>query len=371
MTRRILHVIDHLGSGGAQTVLLYLLKYRDTTRFEYTVASLHGRGPMAAELESIGVRVVSLSAHKWPPGYLLALPRLLRSGQFDLVHFHLFGSNWIAKPIAWLMGCRALFSHDHCNDTMRDNTFFLMVDHFTNQLSTRILAVSISVTKFLRDRENIPDARLEYFPNGADVAAFPPATAEARKAARALWHLPPDAFLIGGVGRLVAQKDFSTFLGIAAQIHEQQPDVHFVIFGDGPEEAELKQKARSLGLENRVTFAGFVTGRTAIYAALDLLLLTSRYEGTPMVLLEAMLSQVPIVASAVDGTTEILRDGESALFFPPGDPGAGATALRTLLHDPAQRTRLADKARRDAIEHFNAEKQMKRLESLYDHALAL
>ncbi|CAN5786697.1 glycosyltransferase [soil metagenome] len=367
---RVLHLIDHLGSGGAQTALLNLLRYRDPARFECVVASMHGRGPMAAEFEALGLPVVSLSARRWPPLYLFALPRLLRTQRFDVVHFHLFGANWIAKPIAWLFGCRVLFNHDQCNDALRDKGLFLLLDRLTNRLSSKILAVSRSIVRFLGEKENIPAQLIEYFPNGVDVRSFPPATPASRKAARERWSLPADAFIVGGIGRLVAQKDFSFFLEIAVLLHAQEPQVHFVIFGDGPEEMNLKKRCRILGLESRFTFAGYVSERSAIYQAIDLLLLTSRYEGTPMVLLEAMVSLVPIVATAVDGTAEILTSSRSALLFQLGEEVAGMEAVLALLRDPALRSRLAIQAQFDALEHFDAEKQMKLLESLYDSALS-
>ncbi len=173
--------------------------------------------------------------------------------------------------------------------------------------------------EFLLREEGLSDEVVEYFTNGVDVDAFCSRSAEVREAFRARLGLKPEDFVVGGIGRLVPQKDFTTFLHAAALVVEKSPSARFVIFGEGPEDAELKALAASLGLGDRVRFAGYVGDRQAVYGAIDLLLLTSRYEGTPMVLLEAMAAGVPICATGVDGTAEILTSRETALLFPPID----------------------------------------------------
>ncbi len=363
---RILHVIDHLGLGGAQTALLNLLKFSDRKNFTHTVASLHGLGECAAEFQAIDVRVISLSPRRWPPLYLPTLWRLLGNERFDIVHCHLFASNWIAKPMAWLRGCRTRFSHDQCNDALRaENSFFLALDKLTNRLSSKILAVSRSTEDFLRTRENIPADRVVYFPNGVDVRKFPRPTKEEQKTARAHFGLSPEALIVGGAGRLAPQKDFSTFLRAAALLSASRPTLHFVLFGAGPEEAEVKKLAAELNLEGRVTFAGYTAERAMIYQAIDVFFLTSLYEGTPMVLLEAMAARIPIAASSVDGTAEILEDRVSARLFPAGKAEAAAEALGELVDDVSTRSRLAETAYARVASNYDAQMLTERMEQFY------
>lgn len=364
---RVLHIIDHLGPGGAQTALLNLLQRRDATRFDYTVAAMHGQGATVPEFRALGVRVISLSPVKSPPYYLIRLPQLLKAGKFDVIHCHLFGANWIAKPLARLLGCRVIFNHDQCNDAMRESYTWLVVDWLTNLLSTKILAVSRSTVDFLRKREKIAPAKLEYFPNGVDVQSFQPATAEERRTARQRWGLPEDGLIVGGVGRLAPQKDFSTFLVAAAQLWARRKDVHFVIFGEGPEDEALEKMAERLGVP--VTFPGYVRDRHAIYQALDVMFLTSKFEGTPLVILEAMAAGVPICASAVDGVAEVLTNDQDANLFPPRNPEAAAKSLAELLADPAKQARQILAARQQVEQHFDVVEQMRRLEGFYEAAI--
>ena len=358
---RILHVIDSLDLGGAQTALLNLVKYADRARFHHEVASMHGAGMFAGAFRELGVPVHSLSEHRWPPGFLANLPQLLRRGNFDVVHCHLFASNWIAKPLAVLFGARCIYHHDQCNDAFRtESPAAILVDALTNQLSTRILAVSRSVEEFNLRIEGIAAEKVTYLPNSVDLAEFHPADEAARRTARAQLGLPENAFVIGGVGRLTPQKNFALLLDAAPG------DGSLVaLFGAGPEEAMLRERAGS-----NVRFMGAVAGRAAIYAALDVMVLPSRFEGLPMTVLEAMASGVPVLASAVDGVREIATDGEDALLAPSENVAAFRAALLRLREDAELRSRLAISARALVESRFDARKLAAQLEHWYLHDLA-
>jgi glycosyltransferase involved in cell wall biosynthesis len=361
---RILHVIDSLDLGGAQTALLNLVRHADRARFRHEVAAMHGEGIFAEAFRALGVPVHSLSAHRWPPGYLASLPRLLRREKFDVVHCHLFGANWIAKPLAALCGVRCRYHHDQCNDAFRaDSRAAVLIDTLTNRLSTRILAVSRSVEAFNLEVERQPREKVTFLPNSVDPAEFQPANAAAKRAARERFGLPSDAFLVGGVGRLTPQKNFGLLLEAAQPL--LGPDVQLALFGSGPEEAELRQHAGA-----HVHFMGTVAERAAIYQALDALVLPSRFEGLPMVVLEAMACGVPVLASAVDGVREIATDGVHALLAPSEAAPAFRAALQRLIADAALREQLTGAARALVEERFDARKLAAELESLYLHDLA-
>jgi glycosyltransferase involved in cell wall biosynthesis len=357
---RILHIIDSLDLGGAQTALLNLVKYADASRFHHEVAVMHGEGLFAGAFRALDVPVHSLSAHRWPPGYLTSLPGLLRRGNFDFVQCHLFASNWIAKPLAAVCGARRIYHHDQCNDAFRtDSPVAILVDALTNQLSTRVLSVSRSVETFNLQVESLPPERVVYLPNSVDLAEFRPAETAARRAAREELGLPPEAFVIGGVGRFTPQKNFGLLLDAAPR------ETTVALFGSGPEEAMLRGRAG-----DNARFMGTVADRAAIYRAIDMLVLPSRFEGLPMTVLEAMASGVPVVASAVDGVREIATHGENAWLAPSGDVVAFRSALDRLRADGALRERLANSARELVEKRFDARKLATELEHWYLHDLA-
>lgn len=356
---RVLHVIDSLDLGGAQTALLNLLKYADRSQFHHEVAAMHGEGMFAAAFRDLGVPVHSLSAQRFPPGYLVGLPQLLRRESFDIAQFHLFGSNWIAKPLAALCGVKCRYHHDQCNDAFRsESRMATFVDTLTNRLSTRILAVSRSVEQFNLRVEGWPPERVTFLPNSVDTEEFRPASEAERIEARQRFELPAEAFVIGGVGRHTPQKNFGLLLDAAPS------DATVVLFGSGPEEAMLRECAGA-----NIRFAGTVAERTAIYRAIDVLALPSRFEGLPMTVLEAMAAGVPVAASSVDGVQEIAVDGETALLFESEDAVGLRTALERLRTDVGLRTRLAESGRALVKARFCARSLAAELERIYRHDL--
>jgi len=358
---KVLHVIDSLDLGGAQTALLNLVRFRNRAQFELTVASMHGRGVFASALEKEGVEVVSLSAAKWPPGYLLTLPRLLRRRRFDIVHFHLFGSNWIAKPIAALCGVRVRINHDQCNDRARtDRWWSLVLDRVTNFLSSHIFAVSDSTRDCLVQEEKIPAGKVSLLPNAVDVERFRPASEAERGVARAVLGVSGSRPVVVGLGRLHPQKNWPVFLQVAARF----PEVDFVIAGTGPEEERLRKLA-----PGHVRFVGFRDSREVLAAA-DLFLLTSDYEGTPMTLLEAMACGVPSVVSAVDGCEEIMGGGVGGVTAVPGDVEDFVGKLGHFLADDAHRAQQGAAARERALGDFDARQQTRAVEAVYEKLLA-
>lgn len=323
---RILHVIDSLDLGGAQTALINLIRYADRERFHHEVAAMHGRGLFAEAFERLRIPTYSLSARRWPPEYLWKFPELVRKGQFDIVQTHLFGSNWIAKPLAAVCGVRIRYSHDQCNDAFRSGSpLATLVDRLTNRFSTRIFSVSESITDFLKSKEQVSAEKIVPLPNSVDRSVFVPPTESQRSRARQTFGIPEGKIIVGAVGRMVPQKDFQTFVLAARELQLSRPDLVFVVFGSGPEEGELRKLAAPLG--DRFRFAGIVSDRPAIYHALDAQVLPSRFEGLPMTLLEAMASGVPVIASNVDGVREIASHGKDAVLIEPGDVHGFAVAI--------------------------------------------
>src|SRR5205823_2439807 len=150
--------------------------------------------------------------------------------------------------------------------------------------------------------------------------------------------------VIAGVGRLHPQKNFALFLDVASDLARRNADMHFVIAGTGPEESALKTRAAALGIADRVRFAGYVADPREIYAEADVLLITSRYEGTPLTVLEAMASGVPVVASKLDGLEEIFTDGEDCALVAADDRENFGARVAELLDQPALARRRAEVA---------------------------
>jgi glycosyltransferase involved in cell wall biosynthesis len=349
---RVLHLIDSLELGGAQTALLAWLTSYDRSRFEVHLASMHGtrKSLYYDRAEQLGIPVIFLSPRRFVPLYLFRLPLLLLRGRYEVAHCHLFASNWLGKPFARLLGVPVVISHDQCNDSFRTNsTLVTLIDRLTNRCADQIFAVSASVKDYLNRFEKVPSARIRIIPNGL------PDWVESRRT-RGF------ANVIGGAGRLVPQKNFGRFLRIARVLMEIDDSYCFVIAGSGPLEAELKREAVELGVN--VEWFGVEASLDRFFGKIDLYLLTSDFEGLPMALLEALQHGVPAAAMAVDGIREEFSD-EILLLDPAGDYGE----LGQLIHSALQnRTELAKQIQRGkeiVSRRFSARNQIREMERVY------
>ncbi len=366
--KRVLHVIDSLHLGGAQEVVQNLATC-GSPRFKHEVATMHGRGIYWNRLRDAGIAVHSLSPHKHLPAYLATLPTLILSTRPDILHCHLIPSNIIAKPIGSILGVPLVINHDHTNDPHRiDNKLLLALDKSTNCFAHHIIAVAAACRDFLIQHESIPPEKITLVPNAIDLRRFSPGTID-RRESRAKLGLPPEAPVIAGVGRLNPQKNFSLFLQIAAAVSAEIPDARFLLAGEGPEEPLLREQASTLGITDRVVFAGYIPDTRLVYSAADILLMPSRFEGLPMTLLEAMAMRLPVVASNLDGIAEVITDTREGFLAEPGHAQAFSSRILQLLRDPSLASRIATSALSKIETNHSVEQMTSAVEAIYDRFL--
>lgn len=212
-------------------------------------------------------------------------------------------------------------------------------------------------------------------PNAVDLAEFD-SPGDVR-ALRAEFGVPPDALLVGTVGRITSWKGQHIFIDALARVSQQHPGVHGVVVG-APDQADglayadsLRQQAEQRGLTERLHFTGPRRDVPQVMAALDILVHSAvQPEPFGRVIIEGMAARVPVIASAAGGAVEIISDGETGLLTPPGDAGALAAALDRLLRDPAERGRLGAAGRRLVEECYQVATQVAAVQDFYDQILA-
>ena len=180
-----------------------------------------------------------------------------------------------------------------------------------------------------------------------------------------------DAPVVLCVSRLVPIKNVALFVDAIAIVRHRRPDVRAVVVGDGPLESALMQRASALGVREAIRFAGYVDQQNLPrwYRGADVFGLSSDFDNSPNVLLEAMASGLPVVATQVGGNAELVREGETGVLVPPGDPAALAAALRRYLRDPDLRRAHARAARERAVASFSMEAMVRAYLGVYDHQL--
>jgi glycosyltransferase involved in cell wall biosynthesis len=182
-------------------------------------------------------------------------------------------------------------------------------------------------------------------------------------AARARLSLPSDAFVVGGIGRLHAQKGWDVLCRAAARVHETRPDIRFVVVGEGPERDAIEQEPTAAHID----FHGYVADASSLLGAFDLLAIPSRYEGLGLVAIEAMLAGVAIVATDIEGLVEAI--GPAGRLVPPDNPEALAESILELASDPGARSALTKEARTRAEKHFTYDRMVDETRNVYEHVI--
>lgn len=318
----------------------------------------------------IPIRPVAMQRSIDPRSDAAALHRLiaiLRSTPYDLVHLHSSKAGFLGRLAARASGSRAAVVYSPHGlaflgaGSAAKNQLFLQLERLAGQFCDRIIAVSPSERDLIISHGLAPAERVACIPNGV---AAPKVPASSRAAVRAELGIPAGAPLIGTAARLAPQKNPGLFVAAAALVLQQQPAAHFVWCGGGELMAEARAHAESRGIAHACHFLGHRDDAAAVVAAFDLFWLTSRYEGLPLAPLEAMAQGVPIIATDVLGTRDLLRTG-AGLLAPASDASAFASATIRLLALPERRAQLAEAGRRYFRQHGTADAMLGAVAKLY------
>ncbi len=300
------------------------------------------------------------------------IDRLIRSWRPGIVHTHLAKAGALGRLAAHRRRVPVIVHtfHGHVLEgyfSRPKARAFLEIERRLARWTSALIAVSEATRDELLNLGIGRPGQWHVIPVGLELdhLATPPDRREARDRLR----LPSDGPLVGIVGRLVPIKDHGTFLQAAARIAAARPDVTFVVAGDGELRETLERRARGL-LGERARFLGWVSDLPSLYAALDVVVLTSRNEGTPVSLIEAGAAGRPLVATRVGGVPEVVADGRTGLLVPPADPPAVAGAIERLLADPSLATDMGQRARAEMAERFSATRLADDLAALYELLLA-
>jgi glycosyltransferase involved in cell wall biosynthesis len=352
--------------GGAEQQAISLAKGLRRRGWRVSVVALSGTGgAAAAELAHAGIAFLSLQMRKGladPRGWI-RFQRWLWREQPDVLHAHLPHAAWLAR---W---SRLAAPVPIVVDTLHSSSTGTMGRHFgyscSRWLPDHVTAVSQATAASHLAAGMVSESKLSVVWNGIDVDRWQP-DAQERAQARAELGIR-DEFLWLAVGRLEAVKDYPCLLRAMTRTPER---ARLLVLGAGPQEDRLTELAEWLGLKRRVRFAGFEPNVARWMRAADGFVLSSRYEGLPMVLLEAGACGVPIVATDVPGTREVVVDGETGWLAPAGDAEELAkTMMRLMRMPPDARHAMGERARRHVAEHFSLEAALDRWERLYANLL--
>jgi glycosyltransferase involved in cell wall biosynthesis len=237
------------------------------------------------------------------------------------------------------------------------------LDAFAMKYVDAVVCVSSATADCVR-RAGVPVSRSVIIRNALDTTPYDRACPEARHALESLFAKPP-AIILGAVGRLSPEKGFDVFIDAAAEILRERQDVGVVLFGDGPLRAALTRRVEERGLSGRFLFAGFRNDLEHYLHGLDLAVSSSHTEGLPVAILETMAAGVPVVATAVGGTPEVVEDDVTGVLVPPGRPDLLAGTIRVLLDAPEARRAMGVRGAARVRSEFTFAAQAARYEELF------
>lgn len=359
---RITFVVGNFVAGGAERHLLEMWSRIDRARFDLEIACLRAEGQFLNEVRALGWPIHDLDVGRriYGPAGMRGFSRLvhaLRRFRPHVVHGYLFGPSIFAVAAGRMCSVPAVVVAKRNVDAF-ESPRQALVHRWVHRLATHVTAVSERVAETVVAM-GVPPERITAIPNGVNYEKFASgAVPDAGGNGRAL--------RIGSVGCLAARKDYGTLLEAAALLKARGRAFEVDLVGDGPDRGALEAQARALGLADRIHFLGERPDVEQLLPKMDVFVLSSREEGIPNALLEAMAAARPAVATAVGGTPEVIEDGTSGWLVPAAAPEALAEALEDALSHPEEAQRRARAAQERVRTSMSIDSMVRRHEAFYE-----
>jgi sugar transferase (PEP-CTERM/EpsH1 system associated) len=361
----VLHVLDHLDTGGTEFGVLKVMNGLPQERFDCRVCVMRGARPDLADSALLAGRVFYAEGAK--EGSQLGIRRLahvFRSWRPHIVHSRNWGAIE-AIPAACLTRVPVTIHSEHGYelDMLRGLPFKRrLLRRGFYCLADAVFTVSRDLSSYHARQVGWETDRIATIYNGVDTGRFRFRLSQRRRIREDL-GLPEPRFVIGAVGRLVAIKDYATLLRAAGELLREGHDISVLLVGGGPERVALEKVAATLG--DRAVFLGERNDLPMLFNAMDAFAQTSISEGTSNTILEAMASGLPVAATRVGGNPELITHEMSGLLFPPGDLAVLAANLAQLATNPNLCQRLGEAARQRVVNEFSLDRMLTSYEALY------
>lgn len=370
-TMRVLHLITRLPIGGAERMLVSVLRHLPVEQFESLVCCIQDRGELAEEVESLGIPVIDLKLmdkHGYDRRVVPALRSLIRDRQIDLVHSHLYHANMYGRLAAKHEAVPAIASVH--NTYTRRKWYRHLINRYLGRHSFRVTAGSVDVEKDLLGVDRLPRKKVILLPNCIDLTRVD--TGLSKEDAKIRLGFQTDDLVLATVGRAEEQKGHSVLLEAFAHLRNSAPNgvrLKLLLVGDGRLLPALREMARDFGIDAYCQFPGNLPKLADVYRGIDIFIMPSLWEGLSLAMLEAMAAGLPMIATDVGGAREVLGDSKWGLLIPPNNPAAISTAVERLLTDDRLRSEIARAGKRRVEENYSVTSLAHSLSDLYRSAV--
>lgn len=377
---RILQIINHFFDGGAATVVVETCLEMQRVGHDVEVLAIYGIGPMATPLQEANIPIHDLGIapdvvenanfRKYSWRVLPSLRRLVRDGVYDIVHVHLFPASYYT--VAALLGVpniSLVFTEHNEHNRRRDKRWMLPLENFVYARFDAVIGVGPTATRNLVSWLPRVEPRVHTINNAIDTAKFQ-STPPQRQAYRVNLGVDEDMILVMFVGRLIPIKNPNLLLDVVTDVlaHTDQK-ICIKIVGIGPLQELLQERIRTDQLEEYVELLGFRNDIPQLLIAADILVLPSRWEGLPMVVLEAMAARCTVIATDVGAMSSVITPDENGILIRSESQSSLATAFQRAIKDAPMRERLGQRAQQVVMEKFSIRSYVINVLSVYEAVL--
>lgn len=365
----VLHIIKSLGRGGAEMLLPETLTKHDKNRFNFHyIYFLPWKDQMVEAIKRAGGTVTCFSA-KSNAGIFMKIGRLaayVRRHDIKLIHCHMPWAGIVGRVVGKLTNTPVVYTEHNMWERYHKLTYHL------NKLSygyqQKVIAVSGDVARSIHKNYGKKTPHVQVVMNGVNTSKFIRYLVTGKDIRKEL-KIAPGAVVIGITCVFRAQKRLTTWLEIAAKLHESYPATQFIIVGDGVLKEEIYNKAEQLSMKEYLHFAGLQAEIRPYLKAMDIFMMSSEFEGLPIALLEAMSMECMPACTGAGGIPELITDSENGILVPVDKPLELVARLSACLENPLEIKRMAKAARETVISQFSMQQMVKELETIYNELI--
>lgn len=360
---KILFIITGLKLGGAEILLLNLVKNINREIFDCSVLYLKGKPDIEEEFQTLQINVFNNSKYSiFNPFKYIDIYNKIKENNIEIIHSHLIQSNLLARIIGRLAGVKSIINSEHNTSNWKSNNFFLFSFYkYTLRYVDIIHCISNSVKEHMLKFINNGNSKIRLIYNGIEIEKFKSKQVGAKK----LLSLEKSFPIIGSISRFDKRKGIEYLIKSVALLKTKYENIKLILIGDGEEKETLLRLVKKLEIEEQVIIIGKTFNIQKYLSVFDVFVLPSLQEGLSIAIIEAMASKIPVIASNVDGIPEVISHNDDGILISPKNETEISQAVIKLLEDEKLKDTLVNNAYEKVVSKFDIKKIVKEFESLY------
>jgi glycosyltransferase involved in cell wall biosynthesis len=362
----ILHIYQNSKIGGVQLQILYLLKEYNRNVFNPIVCCFGPKEELGEEIEKLGLDFIPLNikrSHRFSPKIITELHRLMKKRHIHIVRAHRYRASLYGRLAALLARVPVIITSVHDNYRKDLRLGRRIANRILSRVTDKIVAVSESVRRDVTKYDGLDPSKILVIYNGVDASKFTPDGKFHN--IREEFSIANSDIVVGSVGRLVPAKGLEYLIEAVSHLGKEINNIKLLIVGHGSLLDSLRDGAREHGINERVIFTGKRRDIPDILSGIDIFVMPSLAEGLGNSLLEAMAMCKPIIATAVGGMPELIKNGVNGILVPPRDPDTLAAAIKTLIENRYLATKMGQAARNFVLNNYDIKEITQKWQSLY------